>query len=183
AALRLRGGGSRLGDGGVRALRPDPAGGGRRGGSHGRPGGVAGAAGGARRFSRPGRVAGPNPYMASEVNRRTANGGRLFSFRSVITGLRLTQPLLAASGTFGGRCQPQAAPNPYPRVGRPDLQRALATAGSSPRPSNSSVPPRRPLQPAGSRTQSLPVTGFSPENAPFRWKPSIIVHEQASRKC
>src|SRR5262249_4064611 len=133
-----------------------------------------------------GRAAGapaPNPYMASEVNRRTANGGRLFSFRSVITGLRLTQPLLAASGTFGGRCQPQAGPNPYPRVGRPDLQRALATAGSSPRPRNSSVPPRRPLQPAGSRTQSLPVTGFSPENAPFRWKPSIIVHEQASRKC
>ena len=37
----------------------------------------------------------PNPYMASDVNRRTANGGRFFSFRGVITGLLLTRSLLA----------------------------------------------------------------------------------------
>jgi hypothetical protein len=47
------------------------------------------------------RARSPNPYMASEVNRRTADGGRLFSFRGVITGLLVTAALPAAPGTFG----------------------------------------------------------------------------------
>src|SRR5262245_63982847 len=68
--------------------------------------------------------------MASEVNRRTTDGGRKSSFRSVITGLLLTQPLLAASGTFDGRCQPEAAPNTYPRVGHRVTQHDATTAGS-----------------------------------------------------
>src|SRR5262249_13715658 len=93
----------------------------------------------------------PNPYMASEVNRRTADGGRKSSFRGVMTGLLLSQPLLAASGTFGRRCQPEAAPNTYPRAGHRVTQHDATTAGGAPRPRNSSVPPRRPVKAAGAR--------------------------------
>jgi hypothetical protein len=67
--------------------------------------------------------------MASEVNRRTADGGRFLSFRGVITELLLTQPLLAVSGTFGGRCQPEAAPNTHPRVSHQVIQHDATTAG------------------------------------------------------
>src|SRR5262245_5559808 len=95
--------------------------------------------------------------MASEVNRRTADGGSLLSFRGVTTGLLLTQPLLAASATFDGRCQPEAAPNTYPRVGHRVTQHDATTAGVAPRPRSSSVPPRRPVNPAGSRPQAVPV--------------------------
>src|SRR5262245_55074699 len=95
--------------------------------------------------------------MASEVNSRTADGGRFLSFRCVTTGLLLTQPLLAASGTFDGRCQPEAAPNTYPRVGHRVTQHDATTAGGAPRPRNSSVPPRRPVNPVGSRPQAVPV--------------------------
>jgi hypothetical protein len=59
----------------------------------------------------------PDPYMASDVSRRTTDGGRKSCSRGVLTGLLLAQPLSAASGTFGGRCQPHAAPDTYPRVG------------------------------------------------------------------
>ena len=67
-------------------------------------------------------------------NRRTADGGRLFSFRGVTTGLLLTQPLLAASGTFADGCQPGAAPNTYPRVSHRIIQHDATTAGGRPAP-------------------------------------------------
>src|SRR5262245_17065819 len=95
--------------------------------------------------------------MASEVNRRTADGGRLLSSRGVLTGLLLTQPLLATSGTFDERCQPEAAPNTSPRVGHRVTPPDATTAGVAPRPSNSSVPPRRPVHPAGARLAAVPV--------------------------
>src|SRR5262249_57609380 len=116
----VRGGGAglgRAGRGGARAEAPRP-------GQRGR----AATAGPARR-----RVSRLNPYMASEVNRRTPDGGRSFSSRGVTTGLLLTQPLLAASGTFDGRCPPEAAPNTYPRVGHRVTQHDATTAGGSPR--------------------------------------------------
>src|SRR2546425_4297 len=89
--------------------------------------------------------------MASEINRRTADGGRLFSFRGVTTGLLLTQPLLAASGTFDGRCQPGAAPNTYPRVRHREGARPTLAPVRRLAPRRASAPPGLPARPPSLR--------------------------------
>src|SRR5262245_20473023 len=68
--------------------------------------------------------------MASEVNRRTANSGRLFCFRGVTTGPLLTVSFLAASLRFAHECQRDAAPNTYPRVGHHASQQDAATVNA-----------------------------------------------------
>lgn len=113
------------------------------------------------------KASGPNPYMASDVNRRTAHGGRILSFRSVITGLLWTRFLLAASTTFGTRCQPEAAPNTYPGVGRLSSQQGATTVSSKPH---------------AQETHSYPHTGLSnrEDRPPGRGPRSVLARRKGS---
>ena len=94
-------------------------------------------------------LAGPNPYMASAVNRRTADGGRVPLLPRRYN--RTAVDRFAPGYTEGFRRwrQHEAAPNTYPRVGRRAAQRGSATAGSSPAPKKRLRTPAPASQSAG----------------------------------
>src|SRR5262249_5233018 len=102
----------------------------------------------------------PNPYMASDVNRRTANGGRFF----LLPGFSPDCCCPLRLRLHGGRPARGVSPRLHQTLLRgsaaPPLSAARRLRGLAPRPGNSSVPPRRPLKTVGSRPEAVPVRSW-----------------------
>src|SRR5947209_9516281 len=98
---------------------------------------------------------GPNPYMASSVNRRTADGGRFLLLPRRYNRTAVDRFAFGYAEGFRTWRQHEAAPNTYPRVGRPAAPRGPATAGTGPA-------PKKPMPTA---TPAAQVAGLTPRRA------------------
>src|SRR5262245_37471141 len=106
--------------------------------------------------------------MASDVNRRTADGGRFFSFRGVITGLLLTASPLTAPRASADGVSAKLRQTLIQGSATEPLSATWRLRGGAPRPRNAFVPPRRPLQPLGSRSQERSPLGTGSAGGPPR---------------
>src|SRR5262245_56695991 len=72
--------------------------------------------------------------MASDVNRRTADGGRFLLLPRRYNRTAVDRAAPDCAEGFRRRRQHEAAPNTYPRVGHRAARRVPATAGPGPAP-------------------------------------------------
>src|SRR5207245_6734174 len=117
---------------------------------------------------------------ASDVNRRTANGGRFFSFRGVITGLLWTASLLATPRASAPGVSTKLHQTLIQGSATEPLSEARRLRGVAPRPRNAFVPPRRPVKPLGSRSEERSPLGTGSAGGQPRGEGSTApVHEES----